>query len=515
MSRLQVRPYQLLDGTKWNGYTERNHLFTAFADDPIYYMDTVQRVWDMNLGEDFASMVEKQGVEYIDASSEGTFEWKLDLYIDSNYECRGSWLDADGTTAVTASDKVGANGSSWYMDFQGNPFNKTEIIAGRRPNVDRLYVQEEGFNVGSDIYRYKVSHSYARTVDDYFDGDVVLENTLWSSEAGLVSNYWSDTGVDISFRTPARMRGEMSSFRVKHRIAGHLVENYRPKYFYVTDPKSGKVMDKPLWISTVELEFLRKIRQVRAHLLMYGKSNRMLDGTYSLQDNGYEIKAGSGWHEQALNGNSHVYVGAPSLATIQSIIQDLVVGKVSREKRDVTISAGEYGLAELSNMVMRAYGEGAYKVNTPLLNDSSGRAYNWEGNNVTINFGQVTGVALMNGIRVKFVLDPSKDDPRRNQVLMGSGLNGFASSYQYDINVLGMGGQESNYKIVRRQNQTPVFGVIEGMRGMLSGGSSFGAPKQLSNPLDGMEIHYQEHGLGAKLADPTKVIRYYPAVLPE
>lgn len=501
---------QLIDGKSWDGFTHRNHLYSAFADNPTVYIEQIERIMDVDMGMDFVSMVERHNTYRLPAGSDGRYEWKLDYMPDSNYECVASWFNEAGTSAIGTADKPGINGTIFYMDFRGDVFQNTEVIEGPNPDTDIAYVLER-FPVSGDVWRYKVKMQNQRTQDAFINGAAVQQGTFWSEGHGLVSNYLSDDGVDISFKTPISASNELAAFRLKHQIAGHNID-YRPKYFFYKD-QNGRIVDQPLWISTVEYEMMRKIRRMRANLIMNGRSNRdVKTGKVNLHsDAGFEIISGSGWKEQVLASNRHYFSGKPSLTYLLELIMDVVVGTTSWGAREAIVRAGEYGLAELSNMVREYLGADAFQ-NATYLGDTTGRAYTWDGNTLKVNTGQITGVALINGIRLIFMLDSSKDDPVRNKVAMPN-MPGLVSSYQYDI--IGLGGKDetSNMEIVRVEGRDPIFGVLEGMRGVFNGGTSFNNPKALATAVDGSEFHYLEPGVGARIKDPTRIISYWPDTL--
>ena len=506
---LRRRVNQLYDGKSWDGFTDRNHLFTAMADDPTTYMGMVEDVLDMDMGMDFVSMVEKHQVDTIDAGADGRYEWSLDYMPDMNYVCLGAWFDREGTSAVGTTDTPGIAYTKFYMDFEGDVFQDTEVIAGPNPNTEILYVLSR-YNVSGDVWRYEVQVANATSEDDFINGTAVQNGARWNEEYGLVSHILSDKGVDISFKTPVRAANELAAFRLEHTVSGHNM-NYRPKYFYYRD-ENGKASDKNvMWLSTVEYELLRKARRMRAALIMYGRSNRNREtGRVALKSEaGFEIISGSGWQEQFLSSNRHYWTGAPDLDEMTNIILDVVVGTTSFGRRRAVVRGGEWGLIELSKMVQRKYGSAAFAWQ----GDDSGRAYTWTGNGINFKTGQIMGIALVNGIELVFMIDSSKDDQTRNKVDM-PGLPGKVSSYQYDI--IGLGGRdaESNLRIVRRADEEPTFGILQGMRGPVKGGTSFNNPRILSTAVDGSTWHYKEHGVGAKVNDPTRIIQYWPSVLP-
>lgn len=508
--RRQIVANQLIDGTSWDGFTHRNHLYAAFADNPTVYIEQVERIMDVDMGMDFVSMVEKHNTYRLPAGSDGRYEWKLDYMPDSNYECLGSYLDENGATPITSVHKPGINGTIFYMDFKGDVFQNNEVVEGPNPDTDIIFVKER-FPVYGDVWRYKVVMQNQRTETSFIDYRAVQSGTFWSEGHGLVSNYLSDDGPDISFRTPIKAENELAAFRLKHQIAGHNID-YRPKYFFYKD-QNGNLVDKPLWISTVEYEMMRKIRKMRANLVMNGRRNRDINtGRVNLlSDAGFEIISGSGWKEQVLASNRHYFTGRPNMTHLLEVILDVVVGTTSWGSREAIVRAGEYGLIELSRMIREYLGDDAYK-DAAWLQDTTGRAYSWSGNNLTVNTGQIAGAAFVNGIKLTFMLDSSKDDPVRNKVPMPN-LPGLASSYQYDIIGLGGKDEKTNMEIVRVEGRDPIFGVLEGMRGVFNGGTSFNNPKSIASAVDGSTFHYFEPGVGARIKDPTRVISYWPDVL--
>ena len=196
---------------------------------------------------------------------------------------------------------------------------------------------------------------------------------------------------------------------------------------------------------------------------------------------------------------------------LTEIALDATVGKVKQENRKMVISCGEWGYRELSNMVQTKLGSSAI-TSLSYLQDSTGRAFDWSGNDLSVKFGQFKSIAVIQGIEFLFMIDPLKDDPTRNKIRHPHG--GLASSYQYDI--MGFGGKDStsNMQSVALEGEEAFFAVVKGMRSpwMDKGGSSIGSPKDISTPVDGATLHYMEQ-VGAIVHDPTKIIQYHPDLL--
>ena len=507
MAKQKLVENQLFEGKSWNGFTPKQHLVNALDWNPVDIMDKVTQLYDVNLGEDFVSMVSKHGTYYIEPGKD-EFQWKLDNVYETFYELLNAYEDKAGTVVIgTTVQTPGANRSRFYMDFRNKVFSVTETIVGEKPDLYTLLIASEPMLVGGDIWRYEVE-LVNNGPDHFIPVTELFAGSRWSSEAGLVTDTLADRGFDISFRSKTMLNGFLSSFRMQHTIPGNMTE-VKPKGFFVKNGKGGGEM---MWLTNVEWEFLKKAKYAETALIINGKSNRWADGTYGNYDkNGYAIKAGSGFKEQWSASNKYTYNTAPDLDFLTQIAMEAVVGKVDPSKRKMVIRAGEYGIVELSKMVQRKLGSDAIK-SLAHMGDTTGRAYKWDKNLIDVNLGQFRSVAIINGIEFYFMVDPSKDDFRRNKVQHPKG--GLASSYEYDI--MGFGGtdEKSNMQIVRRKGETPIYGEEVGMRSFTpTGTTSFRNTKKLTTPIDGGVMHYQDFGVGAIVWDPTKVIQYHPDIL--
>jgi len=499
----KVRENQIFEGTQWHDFTDKNHLIAAYDYDPVQIFNRLERVLDVNLGENFVSMIMKHGIHYIDKDKD-VYEWYLENTHAENYELYGVYEDVlmQRPAGSTPGLRLGANGAEFYMLFQDKPFGVNEIIVGMKPDLYRLWISDDPINVGADRWLYKVQLITSNETD-FIPLTEVYEGSRWSSDGGLTVDQMSYTGFGPDFRSHSMLRNHLSQFRMKHKIPGNMFD-VKPMYFFIRE--NGKT--QKLWLTNVEYEFLKKARWTAASIIMNGQSNVKSDGTITnIDKNGFTATTGSGFKEQWLTTNKHTWNTVPDLDFLNEIALDAVVGKVAWENRKMVIKAGEYGLTALANMVTSKYGGSAW---APWAGDATGRAFTWSGNEVKVKTGQVMGVATINGIEFSFVIDPSKDDLKRNKVMHP--LGGPASSYEYDIIGFGTKDEKSNMQIVRRKGETPIWGVEEGMRGFYSEKGSFWNPKRLSTAVDASTIHYFEPGIGAIVWDPTKIVRYYPEI---
>lgn len=501
----KARKNQLFEGTSWHGYTDKNHLVQAYDYDTTQIFNRLEQVMDVNLGENFVSMVMQHGIHYVDPGKD-SYEWYLENVHDENYALLGAYEDEARTRPIgtTAGLRPGANRSEFYMVFENKPFSVTEIIVGMKPDLYRLLISDDAKNIGGDRWQYKVQLITSSEVD-YIPVEELYENTLWSSDGGVVPSTNSYTGFGPDFRSHGMLSNTLSQFRMKHKMPGNIID-IKPMYFFV-EGKGGK--GEKLWISNVEYEMLKKARWATANIVVNGHSNIWADGTVgNLDKNGFEARTGAGFKEQWLTSNKHTWNGKPDMDFLNEIALDAVVGKIKWDQRKMVIKAGEYGLSALSNMVMEKYGANAWQASRPWMGDHTGRAYKWDGNEIFVKAGQVMGVATISGVEFSFIIDPQKDDRRRNKTMHP--LGGPASSYEYDIMGFGAKDEKSNMQIVRRKGETPIWGVEEGMRGFYKENGSFMNPKRLSTAVDASTIHYFDPGIGAIVWDPTKIIRYYP-----
>jgi len=502
---IKIVENQLLAAKSWHGFTDKNHLVNALDLDPVSISDKLIQVGDVNLGEDFVSMIMKNGTHYIKPEKD-ILRWKLENAVEENYPLIGAYTDATMSTLVSGPTKFGANGTTFYMLFNNKPFSTTEVIVGNKPDAYQIWITEQPTPVGDNKFLYKVQ-LISNSEDFFIPASELAPGSRWSSEKGLVPDSMSYEGFDVSFYTHAMMETRLSAFRMQHTIPGRMLD-VKPLGFFVQGTKGKKEM---LWITNVEYALLKKARMATANYIMNSHSNVKADGTImNVDKNGYTATSGAGFKKQWSSTNLHRWNLRPDLGFLTEIALDAVINKIPMGGRKMVIKAGEYGLKELSGMVMRAFGADAWK-NSPWASDTSGRMLKVNGNELYVNMGQVMGVATINGIEFEFVVDPSKDHPGRNKMLHP--LGGYASSYEYDIMGFGVNAK-SNMQIVRREGQAPIFGEIPGMRSLFGQkATSFSNPKQIATPVDATSIHFFEPGIGAVVWDPTLVIRYYPDIL--
>lgn len=497
---------QIKEGTTWNGYTHKNHLIGSGAFDPIQVVQKLEQITQVDLQEDFISSVMRHGIEYLEPDKD-LCRWYIESAAPKNYELLGCWTDEGMTSAVSSGTNYCINATPVFMLFEGKPFSATEHITGMQPDLYTLRVADSPRNVGGNRYLYRVQLVNGARAYTGIPGDQILAGTRWSSEGGSIPDDRSDRGFDIGFKTNGMLQVGLGRFRMEHHISSR-VKDLRPLEFMVAG-NSGKVFKS--WLYNIEYEFYRKARLATAQLLMFGQTSVKSDGqTILIDQNGEAITTGMGFKPQWAPSGLYTWSQQPDLDELTEIALSVSVGKVPQNQRRYFIKGGEWGLMELSRMVQRQLGVGAYQA-FPYLQDTTGRAFKWgagnDDNGLNVKLGQFMGVATINGIQFTFVIDPYKDDISRNKMYHPKG--GFVSSYEYDIF---MKDSTELMKIVRRKGEAPEYKVIDGIKGFYPGGSGFMSATQASSAVEGSVIHYIEPGIGAKVSDPTKIVRYYPTL---
>ena len=505
-----VRPFQLYNGQWHSGLTRVPHLETMFRKMPNYTSDLVEKMWESNIENDIISYVNQFSVH---KTKDPTYRWLGIGMTDKNVPLKAAWEDAAGTIPVgTSSAFIGANGNMFYMDFNEKWFGSQEHIAGMKPDLYRLWIVDEPNLIGGSVWRYRVQLTGSE--GSYIPSSELAIGTRWSKDGGLVSDDFSRDGYGISFTSPFEFENRMSQFRMQIKLPG---STYREgKYnsdiymfqFYDDDGNPHKV-----WFESYWLNFLKQTRLGKCRKFLYDKNNKRSDGsTGNVDPRTNEIATeGSGLMELMNAGNIHPYnPGGLTVDYITKAILDMSVTKIPQDKREITIMAGEYGLVELHKMLRKEL----IGVSTlpAYMGDTTGRAYVWNGNDVNVNLGQIVGFASLNGVKVKFMHAPFKDDPIRNKLMYNSGIGGRVGSHEFDILDFGTTNGRPNIQRVELEGQPDIYAVIAGLRSNFTGTGSEKSPVAVNTATDMDELHFMGWQ-GSIIWNPTKVIRLIPSIL--
>lgn len=501
--------YKLHAGRSWNGYTPKQHLLSVMGGSDLEMAQTVEQILDVNDGYNLMSRLMSYGIDPIE-QDKSEFGWHIENTSTENYNLVAGYEDRQMTrelgsasTTGTPAYKAGANQTKVYLVFENRPFEITEIIGSKRYRSQQFWIDQEPVNIGGNRTLYECQLSGSNGPDDFCPQDEFDANTIWFHVGGAVAEARSERGFGFGFQTHGAFKNRLSQFRMEYELPGNMMnQRVMPLVFQLPQVKGD------LWISVVEYQWMRKIRKATASILLDGKANVWDDGTIqNVDNNGNAVPRGAGFNELFSTSNLRQWNGVPDATLLMKHILDIVISKTNQRTADII--CGEYGYLALADAFAKRYG-GTDKWNeNPWINDGTGRAFQWKGNDIEIKTGQIVKVVDVLGITLNFVIDQSKDNMERAVEMHP--LGGPVSSYEYDI--VGLGGKEakSNMKIVRRKGEAPSWAAVNGIRGMGKfGAGSMMNPNAVATSTDATTIHYFEPGIGAKVKDPTAIVRYYP-----
>jgi len=194
---------------------------------------------------------------------------------------------------------------------------------------------------------------------------------------------------------------------------------------------------------------------------------------------------------------------------LTSILTDLAEGKLAMDERKFVVRTGERGAILINEAIMRE------TVGwTPLQDDTAIKSVSSMLHSNARGYGfQFTEYMAPNNIHVKIEVDPMYSDPVRNKVkapMNGDYNGGLAESYRMDILDIGTIAGEPNLRKVYAKNTPDITAYIAGLRDPFN--PQGGAPKQISSPKDGYEVH-KFATCSAMLKDPTRVASLIPSIL--
>lgn len=492
---MKVSKLQIVEPQHWSGLTRKAHLGAIGYTQPQYVDKVMDRLYEVNFGADnIVSFINQFPVHYLD--EEGEYRWMLHGSEERSIPLAVAEL-APGT-AVQAGDKPGVAFSQFYLTFSEKWFDATSVIVGPDPDAYSLRVVEDPMPAASG-WRYKVE---LITGDEHLFVPIsdLSRGTLWSEDYAQVEQELSKRGAGVRHTSPFQMENTTSIIRRNYEVPGNMIKagkNHSLAFAFID--QNGKT--QTAWLDKLGWDFYQQCRRDKARLLMFGKSNRKVDGTYHNKgESGNTIASGFGLYEQMEGGNILPY-NKFDLDSLTKFALDISVGKVPGDKRKLVLSTGEYGMWE--------FHKAASEKASGLRWLQSGHNFQGSGSNMQLNEGQIMSYVSVNGLEFHLMLDPMKDDPTRNKVQHPDG--GLASSRIYDIWDFGTSNGKSNIQRVAVKDNEEFFKYIPGMRDPFSPGGKGDNPTPTSSPVDGYSVYKMFIG-GIMVRNPFKTGRLIPAI---
>lgn len=494
----QISTLQIVDQKHWSGLTRESHLGWLGMQEPEVISKVLNRLYDVNVGSDnIVSMINQLPTEYI--NDDVPYRWFLQGSDERSIPLVKATTDAAGATTVTDSSQAGLGRGVFYMFFPERYFVATSHIVGEKPEEYQLRVLSDPVQVGN-LWRYEVQ---LFTGDDtlWVPADELATDTLWSELFGLVEQELSKRGTEVHHTAPYQMENVCSMIRKNYDVPANMINKGKNKPLaYAFVDQNGKLQTR--WIDKLGWDFFVQFNRDKARLILYGKSNKLSDGSYGhTGESGNVIRAGYGMYEQMESGNILTY-NTFSLDTLTDFAMDMSVGKLPEDRREFILSTGEYGAYQFhKDAVTKASGFTYLQTDVNIQKSADGR--------LTLNEGQFLNYVAVNGIKFKLMIDPMKDG-YPNVMVHPSG--GLVSSYIYDIFDVGTTNGEANISKVSVKDEEEFFGYIPGLRDPFSPYNKRTEPRLIASPVDGYSVYKAFIG-GVKITNQKKTARVIPSIL--
>ena len=491
------------EGKDWSGLTTENNLAALFGEKPLEVTKFMDTIYKVSLGDDLISRMNSYPMLYLDDDRE--YAWKLMGAREKNIPLENA-TDLAGN-AFTGASTPGKYGERIALYFGEKLFFKTHVIVGEQPDLYHFYVVNEPVQVGTQ-FKYIVE-LISSDPETYVPVAELAVGTRWSVDYSASEQTLSAKGSDISFTSPFVMANRINMLRKEHTVPGNMIikgQNEPVQFAWQHSVKGGQVQKFKTWLNRLDFEFDYQFRKEKAHMLMFGKSNRRADGTYgNIGDSGYEVKMGMGLRDQISPANTY-YFTQFNIEDFVDWALSLSVGKLPEDSRRFVIGTGEYGLKMVSSAIEKYAGATALKSTT-------GNGIEWNRMNTlsgtkkaSFTRPQFSILADINGLQFEFMHIPEYDEPARNKVYHPDG--GLVESRRLTILDFGTSQGNPNIQLVRVKGQDEVFGYEPGLRDPYTPGG-MGKPKIMATSVDGYIIHRADW-CGVKVHNPLRMGEWIP-----
>lgn len=445
----QVSKLQIAEPKYWSNFTSMNHLAAMGGFQPEYINQTLEYLYDVNYGYNFGSMINKLPVHYVD-NAEVPYRWAMIGGEERPIPLVKASLDTAGT-ALAVTDKPGQYNSIFYMWFSEPYFAATSTLLGSKPEAYVIRCKGDGIQIG-DLFRYEVELITSNPALFVPVADLV-QDSLWNEGWGQVEQALSKRGNSIHHGTHFQFENTMNVIRKNYEVPGNVLRNgtlNNPMAFAFKDLETGQTTKK--WIDKQAWDFYRQFRNDAYRLDLYGKSNKLTDGSYGNRgESGNVIKAGFGLYEQ-MNNSNIMYYNKFSIDAFVDFIAQITIGRFREDQRQIVVSCGEYGAIQFHKAILAKPGaSNFFRSDYPL--EKGGKGLTW-------NEGQFYKYKWLNGIEITLMIDTQKDSPFHT---MKHPDGGNVASYIYDVFDFGTTNGQANIMRVMQRNFEETFGYIPGM----------------------------------------------------
>ena len=493
----QLGKFQTYGFSHWKGLTKDNHLGAIFQKAPQKATNMMVQLLALQRGKSLETYLSQFPVKEFDTDDEYTWD-----VIGSSRRNIPLVEARDENNNVITNGNAGIGGAPFWVVFAEDWFADGNVIVGEKNEVYPLRLLGEGKAEGSNT-AYKVELMGGVTT-----GMPATELTMgkrFSVEYSPVERELSRGVGDIRFSSPVAMRNEWSSIRIKHKVAGSML-NEKLAIGIPFVNKAGQKVVQNMWMHHVDYKLEETFSDEKNNLVMYGRSNRNRNGEYmNFGKSGNVIKMGAGLREQ-MEVSNVIYYNTFSLKLIESALYELSTSKLGFQDRVFVLKTGERGAAQFSKAVLDVVsGWSAFMINAAELGMIQKTNSPLHQNALSAGF-QFVEFRAPNGVVVKVEVDSLYDDPVRNKIQHPNG--GVAESYRYDILYIGST-EQPNIQLARVKGNPELRGYQWGLRNPFTGQvDNF----NMSYDEDSAIVHKMWTG-GVFILDATRTISIIPAIL--
>lgn len=491
----KISPLQKFEPKDWSGLTTENHLGAMWGQQPILINETIDNIFDVNLGLDLDRFMDQ--FPTMEIESDSPFEWLLNTQSPFKSITLVDYWDS---TLAAKPTQPGVGNSEFYLEFSDKIFAGVDLIAPSSYAKETYQLQILGEPIASGtnwVYRVRLMTGDSNLFMPA--SELVAGVTKFVKMFAPVEQTLSQRGSNsIMHSSPFRMQNRCSMIRAEYMVPGNMIDKKEnaPLGFYFVDAEGKK---HTTWLSKLDYDFMVQFKRQKAMLGLYAKQNKTSQGTYLTKgESGYEIKMGSGLYEQISPSNVHYY-STFNIDVLSDILMSLSVGKLPEDRRKFVFGTGEYG--------MRAFHRSVETKSTTFSPNKIEMRFSGSMDNLKYS-GQFKAYGFINGIEVELMYIPFLDDPSLCSVNHTDG--GLLSSYEFLLLDFGTSQGKPNIQKVTVKGQSEGMRYIPGMRDPFTPNTPT-SPTMTASKVDGYEVMKWYTG-GVKVHNPMRIARFIPNI---
>ncbi|WP_173431779.1 SU10 major capsid protein [Sharpea azabuensis] len=397
------------------------------------------------------------------------FEWSVMIDSDHAVNIRFAKFNGAEITTSSTSVKAGANGAPIYIGLEERFFGPGAVLSFDDYQF-QVRVSGVPYQDGSAwVYEcYVVDGNPA----SYIPYELLLPGRQVSRMGSAYEEY-SDEADIINYQTPFKMRNHLQTLRLTYDITGDAYSTVLA--IALKDPESGKT--SYLWADYQYWLALREWKRREEKTLLFGKSNRLSDGTYiNKGTNGRPAPTMSGLFEQISPANVRYYTTLTA-ELLEDYLFDLCYNILGTNERKFIALTGEMGIREFDRILKEKVASFSM-IDTTFVTGS--------GQNLTLG-GQFTTYKMTNGIELtlkRCALFDNMEMFRQLHPLTGKPL----MSYTFLFVDLGQRDGQANIVKVCRKGREFVQWCTGGS--VVPSGYANSINTLRSNSRDGYQVHF-------------------------